>query len=76
MFVIKGFDCRLTHDLVDLVQREVDLILREVPAYILKALRMRISTLVYQFCKNPVFNPEAGKLMKVSTYLQNEFLLK
>ncbi|KAA8590415.1 hypothetical protein FQN60_014349 [Etheostoma spectabile] len=57
--------CQLTRDMVDLIDREVDLMTRGVKAASLEGLRRRISTLFLQYIKTPAFNPEVAKLLKV-----------
>lgn len=59
-------ECQLTRDIVDLIDREVDLMTRGVKAGSLEGLRKRISTLFLQYIKTPAFNPEVAKLLKVS----------
>lgn len=58
--------CPLTQDIVDLIDREVDLMTRGLEAASLAGLRRRISTLLLQYIKTPAFNPEVAKLLKVS----------
>lgn len=75
---VKEHDCQLTRDLVDLVDREVDLMTRCVKASCLEGLRQRINTLFLQYIKTPTFNPEVAKLIKVSqdvSQLKNNMLL-
>ncbi|XP_056291668.1 IQ and ubiquitin-like domain-containing protein [Pseudoliparis swirei] len=62
---VKEHTCELTHDVVDLIDREVDLMTRGVKAASLVGLRKRISTLFLQYIKTPAFNPEVAKLLKV-----------
>ncbi|KAI3371743.1 hypothetical protein L3Q82_023600 [Scortum barcoo] len=57
--------CQLTQDIMDLADREVDLMTRGVKAASLEGLRKRISTLFLQYIKTPAFNPEVAKLLKV-----------
>uniref|UniRef100_A0A3B5B2X6 IQ motif and ubiquitin domain containing n=1 Tax=Stegastes partitus TaxID=144197 RepID=A0A3B5B2X6_9TELE len=57
--------CQLTQDIVDLIDREVDLMKREVKTRNLEGLRKRICTLFLQYIKTPAFNPAVGKLLKV-----------
>ena len=59
-------ECQLTRDIVDLIDREVDLTTRGVKAANLEGLRRRISTLFLQYIKTPAFNPGIAKLLKVS----------
>ncbi|CAL1591990.1 unnamed protein product [Knipowitschia caucasica] len=62
---VKEHDCQLTRDLVDLVDREVDLMSRCSKASSLDGLRQRINTLLLQYIKTPAFNPQVAKLLKV-----------
>ncbi|XP_012994505.1 IQ and ubiquitin-like domain-containing protein isoform X3 [Esox lucius] len=62
---VKEHDCKLTQDIVELIDREADLLLRGVKKSNLEGLRKRISTLFLQYIKSPTFNPEAAKLLKV-----------
>ncbi|XP_059190427.1 IQ and ubiquitin-like domain-containing protein [Centropristis striata] len=75
---VKEHECQLTRDIVDLVDREVDLMTRGVKAANLEGLRKRISTLFLQYIKTPVFNPEVAKLLKVPqnpSQLKNDMFL-
>ncbi|KAK5866832.1 hypothetical protein PBY51_011375 [Eleginops maclovinus] len=62
---VKEHECQLTRDIVDLIDREVDLMSRQVKVASLQGLRKRISTLFLQFIKTPAFNPEVAKHLKV-----------
>ncbi|XP_070763055.1 IQ motif and ubiquitin-like domain-containing protein [Enoplosus armatus] len=62
---VKEHECQLTRDIVDLIDREVDLMTRGVKAANLEGLRKRISTLFFQYIKTPVFNPEVAKHLKI-----------
>ncbi|XP_031550053.1 IQ and ubiquitin-like domain-containing protein [Actinia tenebrosa] len=62
---VKEHDCKLTHEIVELIDREADLLMRGVKENNLEGLRKRISTLFLQYCKTPLFNPEAARLIKV-----------
>ncbi|XP_038562649.1 IQ and ubiquitin-like domain-containing protein [Micropterus salmoides] len=70
---VKEHECPLTRDIMDLIDREVDLVTRGVKAASLEGLRKRISTLFLQYVKTPAFNPEVAKHLKVP---QNPTLLK
>jgi len=52
----------LTRDLLDLSEREVDLISRNRPMSTMAPLRKRIANLFLQFIETPEFNPEAAQL--------------
>ncbi|XP_065845385.1 IQ motif and ubiquitin-like domain-containing protein [Oscarella lobularis] len=58
-------DCKLTREIVELVERETDLILRETKQKNLEGLRKRISNLFLQYIKTPQFNPEIARLTRV-----------
>lgn len=65
MLIGQEHDCKLTQDIVELIDREADLMMRGVKEASLEGLRKRISTLFLQYIKTPTFNPEAAKLLKV-----------
>ncbi|KAJ3082455.1 hypothetical protein HK102_001665, partial [Quaeritorhiza haematococci] len=58
-YTVKEFDCNLTRDLVELIDREGDLLSRGREPSTLEGLRKRICNLFLQFIKTPEFNPEA-----------------
>ena len=58
-------DCKLTQEIIELIDREADLLMRGVKESNLDGLRKRISTLFLQYIKTPTFNPESAKLLKV-----------
>ncbi|KAM6972939.1 IQ motif and ubiquitin-like domain-containing protein [Aplochiton taeniatus] len=62
---VKEHDCKLTQNIVQLIDREADLLMRGVKEASLEGLRKRISTLFLQYIKTPTFNPEVAKLLKV-----------
>ncbi|XP_067933394.1 IQ motif and ubiquitin-like domain-containing protein, partial [Watersipora subatra] len=72
---VKEHDCKLTQDIIELIDREADLLMRGIRDANLEGLRKRISTLFLQYIKTPTFNPEAARLLKVpqdpSTLRQN-----
>uniref|UniRef100_A0A3Q4HB78 IQ motif and ubiquitin domain containing n=1 Tax=Neolamprologus brichardi TaxID=32507 RepID=A0A3Q4HB78_NEOBR len=75
---VKEQECALTRDIVDLVDREVDLMTRGVKSAKLEGLRTRICTLLLQYIKTPAFNPEVAKLLKVPqnpSQLKNDMIL-
>lgn len=59
-------ECKLTQDIVELIDRETDLLVRGVKEANLEGLRKRISTLFLQYIKSPTFNPQVTKLLRVS----------
>ncbi|XP_063783249.1 IQ and ubiquitin-like domain-containing protein isoform X2 [Pseudophryne corroboree] len=62
---VKEHDCKLTEEIVELIDREADLLMRGVKNCNLDGLRKRISTLFLQYIKIPTFNPEVSRLLKV-----------
>ncbi|KGL77076.1 IQ and ubiquitin-like domain-containing protein, partial [Tinamus guttatus] len=62
---VKEHDCKLTQEIVELIDREVDLTMRDVKECNLEGLRKRICTLFLQYIKTPKFNPEVAKILKV-----------
>lgn len=50
---------------MELIDRELDLMAREVKECNLEGLRKRICTLFLQYIKIPKFNPEVAKILKV-----------
>ncbi len=64
-WTVKEFDCNLTRDIVDLIDREADMLNRGRAESSFTALRKRLSNLFLQFVETPEFNPEALKFQQV-----------
>lgn len=64
-WTVKEFDCLLTREIVDLIDREADLLNRGRSEKSLEGLRRRVSNLFLQFIETPEFNPEAARFQKV-----------
>ncbi|KAM6202273.1 IQ motif and ubiquitin-like domain-containing protein [Rhynchocyon petersi] len=62
---VKEHECKLTQDILELVDREVDLMMRGVKSCNLEGLRKRITTLFLHYIKTPLFNPEVARYLKV-----------
>ncbi|XP_072508965.1 IQ motif and ubiquitin-like domain-containing protein isoform X2 [Notamacropus eugenii] len=62
---VKEHECKLTQDILELIDREVDLMMRGVKSCNLEGLRKRIATLFLQYIKTPLFNPEVSRYLKV-----------
>ncbi|XP_053107586.1 IQ and ubiquitin-like domain-containing protein [Hemicordylus capensis] len=62
---VKEHECKLTHEIMELIDREADLMMRGVKECNLEGLRQRICTLFLQYIKTPLFNPEVARLLKV-----------
>jgi hypothetical protein len=62
---VSEHDCKLTRDIVDLVDREADFLDRHMPVSTMDGLRKRISTLFLQYVKTPHFNAAAASHIKV-----------
>ncbi|KAI9139216.1 hypothetical protein BKA69DRAFT_1021854, partial [Paraphysoderma sedebokerense] len=63
--IVKEFDCNLTRDIIQLIDRESDLISRGRDPTSLEGLRKRIANLFLQFIETPEFNPEAKHFQRV-----------
>eukprot|EP00792_Barthelona_sp_PAP020_P006944 TRINITY_DN3091_c0_g3_i3.p1 TRINITY_DN3091_c0_g3~~TRINITY_DN3091_c0_g3_i3.p1 ORF type:complete len:370 (-),score=100.76 TRINITY_DN3091_c0_g3_i3:134-1243(-) len=64
-WTVKQFDCELTRSIVNLIDREADLLQRGRPESSMKGLRSRLLNLFLNFVKTPQFNPEAVRFQKV-----------
>ncbi|XP_063097472.1 IQ and ubiquitin-like domain-containing protein isoform X2 [Cavia porcellus] len=64
-FLDKEHECELTQEILELVDREVDLMMRGVKPENLEGLRKRIATLFFHYIKIPMFNPEAARYLKI-----------
>ncbi|ETV70363.1 hypothetical protein H257_14050 [Aphanomyces astaci] len=64
-WTVKEFECALTRELMELIDREADMLNRGRPAQSVEGLRKRISNLFLQFIENPTFNPEAASLRNI-----------
>ncbi|XP_028930012.1 IQ and ubiquitin-like domain-containing protein isoform X2 [Ornithorhynchus anatinus] len=62
---VKEQECKLTQEILELIDREVDLMMRGVKDCNLEGLRKRITTLFLQYIKTPTFNPEVARILKV-----------
>ncbi|RLN90820.1 hypothetical protein BBJ28_00012507 [Nothophytophthora sp. Chile5] len=61
------FDCALTRELVELIDREADMLSRGRKEKSLEGLRKRLANLFLQFIETPEFNPEAAALKHAQT---------
>ncbi|XP_068406177.1 IQ motif and ubiquitin-like domain-containing protein isoform X2 [Eschrichtius robustus] len=64
-FLDKEHECKLTQEILELIDREVDLTMRGVKHENLEGLRKRIATLFFHYIKTPLFNPEVARHLKV-----------
>ncbi|MEW5304031.1 MAG: hypothetical protein WDW36_006666 [Sanguina aurantia] len=64
-WTVKEFDCNLTRELVELIDREADLLNRGRSPSILEGLRKRVTGLFLSFIETPEFNPEASRFQVV-----------
>jgi len=70
-WTVKEFDCILTRDIVELIDREADLLNRGRKGASLDGLRKRLSNLFLQFIETPEFNPLSSKLVGATTKFAN-----
>ena len=68
-WTVKEFDCNLTRDVVELIDREADMLNRGRSEASLQGLRKRLANLFLQFVQTPEFNPEAARFQKVPNEL-------
>merc|ERR1719182_1358410 len=64
-WTVKEFDCNLTRDIVELIDREADMLNRGRSETSLSGLRKRLANLFLQFIETPEFNPEAARFQEV-----------
>jgi len=64
-WTVKEFECPLTRDIVELIDREADLLNRGRSEKSLEGLRQRITNLFLRFIETPEFNPEATRFLKM-----------
>ena len=64
-WTVKEFDCNLSRDVVDLIDREAEMLNRGRGEASLAGLRKRLANLFLQFVETPEFNPEAARFQKV-----------
>lgn len=69
ILLLQEHDCKLTKEIIELIDREADILIRGVKDSNLDGLRRRISILFLQYIKTPSFNPEAAKYLKVNVLL-------
>ena len=65
---LQEHDCGLTRELVSLIDREADLLVRDLRPQAMAGLRKRIASMFFQYCRTPLFNPEAAKHIKVGYF--------
>lgn len=58
----------LSCDIVALAERETELMLRNIPSFMLTGLRQRILQRFIQFCKKPEYNPTVIPHLPISDY--------
>jgi len=71
-WTVKEFDCNLTREIVDLIDREADMLNRGRPEKSFAGLRRRVANLFLQFIETPEFNPESMKFQKVPRQLVDQ----
>ena len=60
-WTVKEWDCNITREIVELIDREADMLNRGRPENSLEGLRQRLCNLFLQFIETPEFNPEAAR---------------
>ena len=64
-WTVKEWDCNLTRQIVELIDREANMLDRGRPEKSLEGLRQRLANLFLQFIEYPLFNPEAARFQKI-----------
>jgi len=64
-WTVKEFDCQLTRDIADLIDREADLLNRGRPARSMDKLRIRLGNMFLQFVEDPKFNKRAAQFVGI-----------
>jgi IQ calmodulin-binding motif len=70
-WTVQEFDCRLTRELAELIDREADLLNRGRSDKRVAGLRQRIRSLFLRFVETPDFNPECSRFMKAPPRYQH-----
>ena len=75
-WTVKEFECALSREIVELVDREADLLNRGRKDSSLSGLRQRLANLFLQFVETPEFNPEAVQYQRVPLEYTSRPLVK
>jgi len=65
-WTVKEFDCQITRDIAELIDREADLLNRGRPARSMEKLRIRLSNMFLQFIEDPKFNKRAAQFVGIT----------
>jgi hypothetical protein len=65
-YTVKEFDCGLTREIVEMIDREADLLNRNRRQTTMGSMRRRLSNLFLQWISTLEFNPEASRFQKVT----------
>jgi len=65
-WTVQVFERRLTMDIIELIDREADLLNRGRSFKSMDKLRLRIAHLFLEFIENPEFNPRASEFVNIS----------
>lgn len=66
-WTVKEFECALTKEIIELIDREADMLNRGRKEKSLEGLRKRLANLFLQFIENPEFNPESAALKQTTS---------
>ena len=73
----KEYPCSLIHKILELIERESDMLQRGRPDASLEGLRQRLNNLYLNFIETPTFNPEAQRFQIIpKDYLLDMFRTK
>ncbi|XP_023332134.1 IQ and ubiquitin-like domain-containing protein [Eurytemora carolleeae] len=63
--LVKDDDCKVVKELRLLIKREIDFINRSLPGSSMTGLRSRILNLYLQYIRNPEYNPQVRKFLRI-----------
>ncbi|XP_018651945.1 hypothetical protein Smp_145330 [Schistosoma mansoni] len=72
---VSSYNTKISKEIIGLVDREAELIMRGISGKILSGLRQRIRNRFVQFAKLPQVNPEVGKYLTVPTSVKETTVL-
>lgn len=65
-WIVQVYDDKLASDIIELIDREADLLNRGRPLKSMEKLRLRITHLFLEFIESPEFNPRAADFVNIS----------
>lgn len=63
--IVQAYECELTKELINLAQREINLLERGIKDKALRGLHLRILSLFWNYVSHPLFNPQTAQLTNI-----------